>query len=1174
MAQTDRIEKKHRRRKQKEVALSQKSESFVTFYLHASLFIFFLGTYTFLLFLHENKYPLILNNEIQPEVLLACFGLFVFSFLSLFLLSFWRILARLFVAIVAGGAIAYILGLIYPDNIGTYFTHYISFLPAGLSDYIAENGNQIVAIVTAIGFFAVLNTFKGSAMAFLSLPVLVALFLLLNTASKQIIPQVDQITLPEAGGSKQKTENLIYLVLADHAGYPTAVESWRNLNPKTPDPDALPFNPSFIPAFYKANNFTFFPSAYLRYPNKYRNIGNILNPARTKIDNDMFNKDDAAYYVSSQDAKVYTTKNDLFAELKKQGYRLNVYQTYPFDFCKGDDAKNVDLCKTFPAPLGALYYTDLTTSSRLMLLAGHFLYSMPFGENLAKFLQQKLSNFMDTSDIAFLGNPLSRSLPVGQPLVLAHLRKDVLNSTGKNVFFAHLNLPHYPYVYDQNCQLKLDPMTWRSHAPYTDEKEKNAELKRWQDYNQQLFCTYAQIQYLINDLDNARLLNKTTIVIHGDKGDGIQKDKDDYQSLTRTDKAIYRFKHNMASSFAIYKPSNKKFDINNKVCDIGTLIANNVLGKNITSCKRPDFSNFTREEQEKSLAWLNSSASKNYKVSSNFDKLYASWLEQGGQAYMASLDEQLKSVDPQEKAKIGFVAPPSFLQEDDTENIKRKTTDFVPIPTKKPEHKALQEKQTKDEKVSSVPDSKQAGREKGETEKVPSVSVAPEELQHDELKQDPAFIKQSELIESAGAVLSEEVDVEESAAISEDDEYSVLYDGSDDTVEIEEESESVNIDLIPSSEKETVESKKASQDKKELTKDKSGKGKSSVSAKSSKVKAKEKRKASKPKKAKKRVVKRDEFGELPQPIVLPKVKMPEEKWKTVNIKEGQKTTLELFPTDTSDNQKTKDREQTSTGIQTNSQPVSGASSDQAKDVAGKAPEEGVKASETQEPAKEAAKEPSVVQAKDAGGKAPEEGVKASETQEPAKEAAKEPSVDQAKDDAGKAPEEGVKASEAKEPAKEDSKEQAVALSKDVAGKAPEEGVKASEAKEPAKETSKEQADNQANEIKDTPAPRDLDQLDIIKETVTERVNEYGEVETIIFIERQPNPNRFKKKEVPEEDSVKDPQSGMENENTSSENGINQPSDLSNDNKPLIEPTESLEDDLIKRTNAPVLRPAS
>ena len=388
---------------------------------------------------------------------------------------------------------------------------------------------------------------------------------------------------------------------------------------------------------------------------------------------------------------------------------------------------------------------------------------------------------------------------------------------------------------------------------------------------------------------------------------------------------------------------------------------------------------------------------------------------------------------------------------------------------------------------------------------------------------------------------TEEVDVEESAAISEDDEYSVLYDGSDDTVEIEEESESVNIDLIPSSEKETVESKKASQDKKELTKDKSGKGKSSVSAKSSKVKAKEKRKASKPKKAKKRVVKRDEFGELPQPIVLPKVKMPEEKWKTVNIKEGQKTTLELFPTDTSDNQKTKDREQTSTGIQTNSQPVSGASSDQAKDVAGKAPEEGVKASETQEPAKEAAKEPSVVQAKDAGGKAPEEGVKASEAKEPAKDAAKEP---------------------------------AVAPAKDVAGKAPEEGVKASETQEPAKEAAKEASVDQANEIKDTPAPRDLDQLDIIKETVTERVNEYGEVETIIFIERQPNPNRFKKKEVPEEDSVKDPQSGMENENTSSENGINQPSDLSNDSKPLIEPTESLEDDLIKRTNAPVLRPAS
>lgn len=68
-------------------------------------------------------------------------------------------------------------------------------------------------------------------------------------------------------------------------------------------------------------------------------------------------------------------------------------------------------------------------------------------------------------------------------------------------------------------------MAWRGNAPYTDKKELNGELKRWEDYNQQLFCTYGQINYLIKELEAAKLLDKTTIVIHGDKGANIQKEK-------------------------------------------------------------------------------------------------------------------------------------------------------------------------------------------------------------------------------------------------------------------------------------------------------------------------------------------------------------------------------------------------------------------------------------------------------------------------------------------------------------------------------------------------------------------------------------------------------------------------------------------------------------------------
>lgn len=40
MAETDRIEKKHKKAKAKEAAVQQKDEASISFYLHASLFLF------------------------------------------------------------------------------------------------------------------------------------------------------------------------------------------------------------------------------------------------------------------------------------------------------------------------------------------------------------------------------------------------------------------------------------------------------------------------------------------------------------------------------------------------------------------------------------------------------------------------------------------------------------------------------------------------------------------------------------------------------------------------------------------------------------------------------------------------------------------------------------------------------------------------------------------------------------------------------------------------------------------------------------------------------------------------------------------------------------------------------------------------------------------------------
>ncbi len=1140
MAETDRIEKKHKKVKAKEAAVQQKDEASISFYLHASLFLFFLTSYTFLLFLYENKYPLILNNEILPEVLFACFGLLIFSFLSLFVLSFWRFLARVFIAAVAGGAVAYILGLLYPFNIGNYFAHYFSFLPQNILMYAAENGNQIIAITTGIAFFIVLNIFKGGSMAFLSLPVLVALFMLLNTASKQTIPETVQ-TSAVSKNDEDKTENLIYLILADHAGYPTSVEAWQFLNSKSLNPVDLPFNPTFVPAFYQTNKFTFYPSAYLRYMDKYRNVGSVLNPSLKEIGNDLFNRDDAAYYVSSEDAQVYTTRNDLFKELKKRGYRLNVYQTYPFDFCKGDDAKNVDVCQTYPAPLGALYQTNMTTASRLMLLVGHWLYSTPFGKNTAHFIYDKLKNTVNLSNIPFLGNPLSASLSVGQPLVLSHLRKDVLAAKGKNAFFAHLNLPHYPYVYDQNCQLKQDPMSWRSFAPYTDKKEINGELKRWEDYNQQLFCTYGQINYLIKELETAGLMDKTTIVIHGDKGAGIQKEVFDDTELTRVDKAINRFKNNMITVFGIYKPQNKKAEVNKTSCDIGTLISSQLLGKSETTCQPPDLSMFTQEEQEKSFAWLSAPIPDNYFPTTGFEPLYNTWLEKGGQAYMALLDERLKQMKKtqQEASKISFVAPPAFSekkpeQKDETpEPDTEKTTDFVPVPQEQlsdqPQDKTAEESDpaTAEQPEKSDQTAKEPTADPEQTDKETDKEKEPEQTEPDQKKETLDFIA-DDFGELPQPIVLPEIDstVEEKWK----------------TTDIKE-GQKTTLELVPeevNAAEETKQEKSEQPASVALPEQPASESEHPVPLPSPAPTV--------------AVLPLPELEPVDQAVLpaastdQPKAELPP--LEAVEVPELTPIAdAEALPAPaTPETVKQAPEKETESAAQnlTEIKPTNEEAEAEAKakaeaeakakaeaEAKAKAEAEAKAKAETEEKAKAEAEAKAKAEAEakakaeaEAKAKAEAEAKAKAETEEKAKAEAeakaKAETEEKAKAEAeakAKAEAEAKAKAEAEAKAKAEAEAKAKAEAEAKAKAEAEAKAKAeAEAKAKAKAEAEAKAKAEAEEEslkKAPPPPANADQLDIIKETVTERVNADGDVETYIFIERKPNPNRFKKKPVTE-----------------------------------------------------------
>lgn len=652
-------------KKQKKVR-KLKDESSFAFFVHATMFLFFLSSSTFLMFLYKNRYPLFVNNEILPEVLYGFVGLLVISVISFFFFSFIKFLGRLFLATAAGACAAYLLGLWFPNNVGHEIGAYVSFIPSDMMSLLTENGNMYVGCIIGLIFYILLNMFKGGAMAVLTIPMMGIVFFLLNNSSKQVPVEIyKKPAFAFENPEEQKKDNLIYLILSDHTSYRGSVEQVSALDKESPMKKSL--SPAFMNDFYQTNGFTFYTSAFTRYTDRYRSVGGVLNPEMDEVKLDLFNRDDASYFISSDEAKAYPTTSSLFKKWQDDGYKINVYQTYPLDFCKTN--VNVDKCISHPGPLGALYKTNISPNNKFLLLLGHFLRSFPAGKKVVKMAKEKFP----TAKVPFIAAPYSASLPIGQADVLYRLGQDVQQAEGKNVFFAHLSLPLTPYMYNENCQLEDDPMKWRDHisAKGLNEFEKNKA-----SYLKQLACTYGQINYLMEDLKKKDVLKNTKIIIHGDRGENIKIQENKITDFSRIQLMKENIRLKNLTVFAVYDPAVKKASVRDDFCDVPTLVSKYALGNKDAKCREFEFESTATESERKDIyKWVGTPLSNEAKKAEDYKKTYTTWLENGGQLLMAKLEQLDRNIGGD--VKVNFMAPPSV---DEKVKVEEKKTDIVPVP--------------------------------------------------------------------------------------------------------------------------------------------------------------------------------------------------------------------------------------------------------------------------------------------------------------------------------------------------------------------------------------------------------------------------------------------------------------------------------------------------------------
>lgn len=185
-------------------------------------------------------------------------------------------------------------------------------------------------------------------------------------------------------------------------------------------------------------------------------------------------------------------RSEWFERLKEQGYALKVYQTDWLDMC--GQIRSVDACYTYPLySLNSIQRSPLTTAARIRTLLG------------------KLNLVKETA--------LATPLAAGE--ALDRFQADIAKAPRGVAYIVHLVLPHYGYLYRDDCSL-MEPQDWKDQpvdktVVYSPEER----LRTYGYYLPQLICTQLRMQGLFEHLRKLGIYDEATIIVHGDHGSRI-----------------------------------------------------------------------------------------------------------------------------------------------------------------------------------------------------------------------------------------------------------------------------------------------------------------------------------------------------------------------------------------------------------------------------------------------------------------------------------------------------------------------------------------------------------------------------------------------------------------------------------------------------------------------------
>jgi hypothetical protein len=298
--------------------------------------------------------------------------------------------------------------------------------------------------------------------------------------------------------------------------------------------------------FYVEHGFRLYTRAYSRYYSTADALPNDLNFAESRLKQGWVGGSSASFPAS-------LGRNEYFERLVQQGYDLRVYQPTYLDFC-ATQAAQAPFCFTMPNnSLSHLPALDLNEWSNARFIASFWitnrssLYLRIWG-----FYNQRLRPALAARNIPALRWNWTKSnlQVVGALRLLKVLSRDVQSARPLRgtAFFAHVLLPHVPYLLDERCvpdsKVDLRSPGWLSAQKVTPEQRRTL----YQLYLRQLRCWNSQLEHLLGVMAS-RGAKDAVVIVQGDHGSRIGTMPAPGESMTGEQMADY-----FSTLFAIRGP--------------------------------------------------------------------------------------------------------------------------------------------------------------------------------------------------------------------------------------------------------------------------------------------------------------------------------------------------------------------------------------------------------------------------------------------------------------------------------------------------------------------------------------------------------------------------------------------------------------------------------------------